>query len=476
MTPSQLLLVIWARKQIVLGFVIVLAALAFGVSMLLPRVYTAQADLLIDLRASDPVMGTAPSQAALSGYVATQVDIIGSARVARAVVDELKLTQEPYFTTAWNKMGADKGDLRNWIVERLLDKLDVRPSKEGNVVRLSWKAPDPILAARVTNGFAQAYLETVLQLKVDPARQNSRFFEDRLRAARGDVERAQSALSIFQRDNNIISVDERTDVETARLTELSSQLVSLQAALVENQSRQAAGVARNIENMPEVLESRLIQQLKGEVARLEARLRESASTLGTAHPQYVSMKEELTSLRERLDYEIRRYGNAVTLTGAVNTQREQRLKAAIEQQRTKLLKLKALRDQMAVLQKDVDAAQRAYEQVAQRQNQTSMESLNRQTNVALLTPAVEPDQQSSPKPKLNTIVGGLVGLLLGVATALLLELRNRRARTIGDITEELQLPILVVVPDAASRRSRSVLPRAARTLPRPLSASREITR
>lgn len=360
MTPSQLLLVIWARKPIVLGFVIVLAALAFGVSLVLPRVYTAQADLLIDLRASDPVMGTAPSQAALSGYVATQVDIIGSARVARTVVDELKLTQEPHFTTAWNKLGADKGDLRNWIVERLLDKLDVRPSKEGNVVRLSWKAPDPILAARVTNGFAQAYLDTVLQLKVDPARQNSRFFEDRLRAARGDVERAQSALSVFQRNNNIISVDERTDVETARLTELSSQLVSLQAALAENQSRQAAGVSRNVENMPEVLESRLIQQLKGEVARLEARLRESAATLGAAHPQIISMKEELTSLRERLNSEIRRYGNAVTLTGAVNSQREQRLKAAIEQQRAKLLKLKALRDQMAVLQKDVDAAQRAY--------------------------------------------------------------------------------------------------------------------
>lgn len=476
MTPSQLLLVIWARKQIVLGFVIVLAALAFGVSMVMPRVYTAQADLLIDLRASDPVMGTAPSQAALSGYVATQVDIIGSARVARTVVDELKLTQEPHFTAGWNKLGADKGDMRNWIVERLLDKLDVRPSKEGNVVRLSWKAPDAALAARITNGFAQAYLDTVLQLKVDPARQNSRFFEDRLRAARADVERAQSALSIFQRNNNIISMDERTDVETARLTELSSQLVSLQAALVENQSRQAAGVARNIENMPEVLESRLIQQLKGEVARLEARLRESASTLGTAHPQYISMKEELTSLRERLNNEIRRYGNAVTLTGAVNTQREQRLKAAIDQQRTKLLKLKALRDQMAVLQKDVDTAQRAYEQVAQRQNQTSMESLNRQTNVALLTPAVEPDQQSSPKAKLNTIVGGLVGLLLGVATALLLELRNRRARTLGDITEQLQLPVLVVVPDAASRRNRSVLPRAARMLPRPLSASREVSR
>jgi len=228
--------------------------------------------------------------------------------------------------------------------------------------------------------------------------------------------------------------------------------------------------------MPEVLESRLIQQLKGEVARLEARLRESAATLGAAHPQIISMKEELTSLRERLNSEIRRYGNAVTLTGAVNSQREQRLKAAIEQQRAKLLKLKALRDQMAVLQKDVDAAQRAYEQVAQRQNQTSMESLNRQTNVALLTPAVEPDQQSSPKSGLNTVVGGLVGLLLGVATALLLELRNRRTRTIGDITEALQLPVLVVVPDAASRRHRAVLPRAARSLPRPVSASREISR
>ena len=472
MTPSQLLLVIWARKPIVLGFVIVLAALAFGVSLVLPRVYTAQADLLIDLRASDPVMGTAPSQAALSGYVATQVDIISSARVARAVVDELKLTEEPFFTVPWNKLSKDRGDLRNWIVERMLDKFEARPSKEGNVVRLSFKASDAELAARVANGFAHAYLETVLQLKLDPARQNSKFFEERLAAARADVETAQSVLSVFQRENNIIAVDERTDIETMRLSELSSQLVSLQAALSEAQSRAAAAAGRNIENMPEVLESRLIQQLKGDIARLDGKLREGSSTLGTAHPQYIAMREELTTLRERLNTEILRYGNAVNLTGAVNNQREKRLIQAIERQRAKLLQLKQLRDRMAVLQKDVDAAQRAYEQVSLRQNQTSMESLNRQTNVALLTPAVEPDRQSSPKTTLNTLVGALMGLLIGIAASLLIELNNRRARTIGDITESIDRPILVVVPDAASRRRHSVLPRTAHLLPSPQSNSR----
>lgn len=471
MTPLQVLLVAWARRRLILTCVVALGAMALVVSLLMPRTYKASADMLIDLRAPDPVQGTAPSPAAISGYVATQVDIIGSARVARRVVEALKLTEHPYFVAkaARAPAGADKA---TWIADLLLKDLEIRPSKEGNLVRLSYPSSDRQVAALVANGFASAYLDTVLQLKIEPARMNSLFFDERLQAARADVERAQRALSAFQRDHNLLPGDQRADIETARLAELSSQLVAVQATLVEQQARQAV-MGRHADALPEVLGSAHVQALKGEIARLEGKLKESETVLGSAHPQYLAMKQELTTLREKQAAEVSRYGQSLAASGSASAQRERQLRAALDQQRQKVLQIRQLRDDMAVLQKDADAAQRAYDQIAQRQNQTTMESLNRQTNVAVLTPAVVPNDVSSPKVLLNAMFGCLGGLLVGLATALTLEGRQRRTRQIDDLTGTLQLPVLVVVPDARGRKRTSTLPHRP-VVPRIGVAGREI--
>lgn len=466
MTPYQLLRVIWARRMIVLAGLFALGAIALGLSLVVRPTWTATAELIIDLKAVDPVLGTRPDPAALAGYVSTQVDVIASERVARRVVEKLQLAKQPEWQTRWNEHAEGRGDLSNWIATQLLKKLDVRPARDSNIVRVSYKAADAPTGARLANAFADAYLETALSLRVDPARQNNEFFEARVRSAREDFERAQLRLSDFQRDNDFVSVDEKYDVENARLNELSSQLVTVQALLFESRSRAAVAAQRG-ENMQDVLDSRLVQQLKGDLAKADVRLKELGVQLGTEHPQYRTQQAEVEVLRQRLDSEVRRYQSSVDLAGSVNARREQQIRASLEEQRAKVLRLKAMRDRAAVLQRDVESAQRSYELVAQRQALTSIESQSRQNNVALLTPAVEPTDPSSPKIVLNTAVGLLFGGLLGIAAALVVESRNRRTRSVDDLTQAFQLPVLVVVPSADSNRRISVLPRASHVALRP---------
>ena len=141
--------------------------------------------------------------------------------------------------------------------------------------------------------------------------------------------------------------------------------------------------------------------------------------------------------------------SSLSSANQVNVQREAELRAALDAQKKKVLQLKEERDGIGVLQRDVEGAQRAYELVTQRLAQTSLESQTQQTNIAVLTPALPPLEPSSPKVLLNTLIAIFLGTLLGVGTALLLEVIQRRVRSANDLAETLGVPVLAVIGHAA---------------------------
>ena len=361
----------------------------------------------------------------------------------------LKLEQIPDIQEQWREAtDGGRGTVAQWLAPLLQKKLDVKPSRESNVINISFSGADPQFASAVANAFAQAYIDTSLELRVEPAKQYAAWFDDRTKQLRDSLEKAQQALSAYQREKGIVATEERIDYETARLNEISSQLTQIQALRGDTSSRQRQAGTGN-ENMQEVLQSPLIAGLKVDLARAEARLQDVQSRLGTNHPEYVKVQSEIGSLRERIALETRRVASSLGSANQVNVQREAELRAALDAQKKKVLQLKEERDGMGVLQRDVEGAQRAYEIVTQRLAQTSLESKTQQTNIAVLSPALPPLEPSFPKVLLNTLIAIFLGTLLAVGTALLLELMQRRVRSAEDLAETLGVPVLAVIGHAA---------------------------
>ena len=119
--------------------------------------------------------------------------------------------------------------------------------------------------------------------------------------------------------------------------------------------------------------------------------------------------------------------------------------------------IKAQRDDMSVLQREVDAAQKALDLVLQRLTQTNLESQAQQANVSILTPATVPSTPFRPKPTLNIVVGALLGLVVGVLAVLTLEIAHRPIRSPEDLMTAANMPVLAVLPPADSRRSRRLI-------------------
>lgn len=463
MTFRQFLAILLARKTLFVAVLLAVLLPALAVSLWLDKQYTAVASVVIDAK-PDPLSAMAFQTTTSPAVMATQVDIILSDRVARRVVRMLKLSENPQIREQWTSATKGVGDIETWLVERLQKELDVKPSRESSVINISFRAPDARFAAGMANAFVQAYIETAVDLRVDPAKQYSAFFETRAKEARETLEAAQTRLSAFQRETGVLMTDERMDVENQRLNELSSQLVVLQSMAAEATSRQAQATAGSGDKLQEVSNNPVVSTLRADLSRQEARLKEISSRLGDSNPQVVELKANISELRQRIDSEVGRLSAGVGVSGSISRQREAQTRAELEAQRNKVLRMKQVRDEAALIQRDVEIAQKNYDAIVQRFTQSSLESQATSSSASLLNSAVPPLEHSSPKVLLNTLLALVVGLLLGTGVVLGAELRDRRVRDVADVEGLLGLPLIGFLPGpdaggAAGRRADSAMHR-----------------
>lgn len=440
MNVHQFLLILLARKKIILSTLLVTVLLALGWSLMQQKTYKATASVLLNYKGVDPVSGLTMPGNLMPGYMATQMDIITSKTVALRVVDSLRLASSPAVQAQWREASEGKGTVRDWLADLLLKKLEIMPSRESSVVEVSFSGADPAFAAAVANAFADEYQKISVQLKTEPAKKASAYFNEQTKQLRDNLEAAQARLSKYQQEKGIVSLDNnRVDVELSRLNDLSGQLVAAQTQAMEASSRErmATGVGS-----PDVANNALVQSLRVSLASGEAKLAEAASRYGRNHPAYQSASAEVSKMRAELNAALGSVSKSVGANAQVYRQREAELRAALAAQKTRVLELNRTRDELGVLLKDLDSAQRAFDSASQRFSQTRIEAQSEQSDISILNPAVPPTAPSGPRVLLNTLVSILLGTILGVGLALLLELINRPVRSSGDVKDMLGIPVL----------------------------------
>lgn len=472
MTFAQFLSILRARKWAALIVFVLVVVVTVILSLVLPKQYTGTASVVMDIR-PDPITALTNPAAVLPSFMATQVDIMQSDRVALRVIRDLKLAESPQIRRQWLDEANGQGTVEQWLVGLLQKQLDVKPSRDSNVVTVNYKAPDPRFAAALANAFAQAYIATTLELRIDPAQNFKKFFDVQTKDAREALERAQVKLSKYQQEKGIIATDERFDVENARLNDLSAQYTQMQAVAAESASRQAQAQGASGDRMQEVLTNPLIGSLKATLSTSEANLQQLTQRLGDANPQVVEAKANIAELHRRIDAETKRITGGVGVSNTINRQREAQTKRELEAQRAKVLKMKAVRDEGALLQQEVANAQQIYTSLVARLSQTGLEAQNTQSYANMLTLAQPPTDPSSPKLVLNTLLAVLLGALLAVGVALMLEFNDRRVRSPEGVVAALGLPVIGTLPAPGAKRfvpGNRALPPASRSIALPAPA------
>jgi chain length determinant protein EpsF len=432
---------------------------AMIVTLVMPKTYKATTSMVLNYKGIDPLTGSTKPGQMVSGYLptylSTQIDIIKSMTVALRVVDKLKLHESQAMQEAYESGSNGKEDIQTWIADSLLKNLEVKPSRESSVINVSFKSKDPNAAADIANAFADSYQQTSVQLEANPSVNASAYFETKLKKLRDDFEAAQNKVSAYQQENGIANADSRVDVENARLTELSNQLVVAQSQLMEAQSRKAQAQGGRAHESPDVANNPLIQSLKIDISKAQAKLSNIAKEYTGEHPVYQMAKAELDNLRAELRNQTGIASRAVSNNANILARRELELRTAMNDQKNKVMSLNRKRDELGLLTKDMETAQRTYEAVSQRLSQTRIQAQSNQSDVAVLHAADVPSLASGPSMKIMLLIAGFVGLFLGACVAFVCELMDRRIRSARDLEHVIDLPVLATLDAFGTRAIRT---------------------
>jgi protein tyrosine kinase modulator len=448
MTLSQLLCVLRARWRAAAGVLCVVLVLGLVLTLLQPKQYTATATVVLDVQSTDPIAGASMQALAISSYMATQADVMVSERVLSRALRNLGIDRRPDVIAAWKSATDGRGDLESWLVEQALKKIEVTSSRDSNVITLAYTAASPEECAATANAIIKAYIETTIDLRADPAKLNAEFFDARAKDLRLALELAQARLSDYQRRIGVVGSDERLDVENKRLSDLSSQLVTAQAAANESRLRKDLSIA-HAGTMSDVQASPAIANLRAELVQKTLELKRMTSRYGERYPAITALRSDIHALQLQINAETRKVLRGITLNDDASQRKVAQLRSELEAQHAKVLRLKSERDRAQVLMRDVENAEQAYSSVSKRTSQTNLESQAALTNVSILKQASPPDRPSGPRILKNMIVAFVLGCVLGVVTAILRERRDQRLRTDDDVALHLRQPLFGVLPKPA---------------------------
>jgi uncharacterized protein involved in exopolysaccharide biosynthesis len=406
--------------MITVAIVLVMAA----VIKIMPKTYAGKATLMVSYESNDPLgrgIPTGPVQI----YISTEMELMQSSEALLPVVDKLNLIADKNYTAGFNaKFG---GDLRDWVKEALSRDLDIEQGRFGSqLIYIIASARDPVLAATIANTLADTYLQQQRRRVSGPASDRARNYAQELAELKHKVSIAQEQVTSFrQRTGETDAANQAANVEADLLASLE-----LRYQEAQNQERAAeVAVAGNPSANSTV-------SLKTQLEDQHKQLAQLRSTMGAAHPKVIELQNQMAATRRSISEE-----TATQLTSA--RQMRQKLAAAVEQQRAKVLAVRKFQDEGTKFVLELDSAQSVYKRALDGYDQIMFASGDNRTNVNLVSRALPAIKAIKPnKPKLM-LMGALAGLLIGLAAPFAYELVvNRRVRCRDDFERGFGVPVL----------------------------------
>ncbi|WPB56117.1 Wzz/FepE/Etk N-terminal domain-containing protein [Xylophilus sp. GOD-11R] len=444
LSSAQLIAMVRARRRLVLGVATATLLATAVVLLVMPRAWTASSDVYVDYKAADPISGRQFSAVLDESYLNTQVDILSSRAVTERVVDRLALRDKPEYREEVAKIGSDKAYAL--LIKGISDNTVAAARRNSRVIEVAYSAESPEQARDYANEIVRAYIALSAEIASNAARSRSEQYNAQLEKLRAEVNRIQDELTTYQQKVGILNVNERDDVANAEIGSLTASLVTLQ-----NQRQEALGRQRTIdellrsgrpEDLPEIGSQPPITDLKARLNDAERRLSEARSVLGPNHPRTTALIAERTELQARLAREVKSAVSTRRLDVDRLAAQQRDVERLIAVRQKKLLEQKAQRDTLLAYQRQLEGAERVYTAATQKYDDILMAGNISAVNLTVLRQAETPSIPSKPRVVSSLAASVVVGLILGLCAALLLEFGTRRLRSRDDLVRGLRLPVL----------------------------------
>jgi len=419
-------------------------------------------------------------------YYQTQYKIIESRAVARQVIRRLHLKESEEFfpqpkddlisnlkrslketLTYWKDsiksllhtdtqetaQSAADYDPDSLLVSAFINRIEVSPIRNSRLLDLSFEARDPVLATKIVNTLARAYIDQNLEIKLKAVQDAVKWLHQRIEVERKKVEEAEQALLKYKEKYGIITdfTSDTEQVTAQKLAQLNAQVVDAESIRVEAETRYRQALSLQgspdmLDSIPEVLNNELIREIKKMEVDLYKRMSELSKKYGRKHPQMVAIEAELKTLEKRKQTEINRVINSLRNSYRVALAKEESLKAALAKQKKESLDLNQKAIQYSVLNREVESARDMYDLLIKRFKETTLTEDMRTGNIRVIDRAEVPLYPVKPKKKLNLLLAVIVGLVAGTGLAFFFEYLDNTIKIPEDLKQHLKIPYLGPTP------------------------------
>lgn len=459
---------------------------ALYISTAVPK-YKAVVGILLDAPQVGAVADVSGAGKALSfetGGIDSQVELLKSTKIMLGVIKKLDLKNDPNFVKPPSLLARASGGLsnavlslfggaeqptaeevaraenvvQNSLIKAIGSELEIKRIGRTYVVELQYTSPDPALAARIVNTFAEQYLVDQLEAKYDATSRAAVWLQDRIGELKGQSLVADTKVQKFRAENGLIAVDGRL-VNEQQLTDANAQLSDARAKVAEAEAKAARiDAIKKLGNIDaavnESLANPVIAALRTKFLDASKREAEISKKLGPTHVAAANLRSEMSEYERLLFDELGRIGESYRSDYQIAKSRL----ASLESNFNDMLAQTSANNQTLVTLRELERESSTYKTLYETFLQRYQSAIQQQSfpinDARVISAGSPPIEASWPKKGLVLTLGFVLGAMIGSALAFVREWADRVFRTGGQVQSELQLEFLGLLPKLAESSAR----------------------
>jgi succinoglycan biosynthesis transport protein ExoP len=445
-----------------------------------PKAYLATATLQIERRGLSPVLGNANPW--LENYwnlefYPTQYELLKSRGLAERVVKHLDLMNDPEF----NPGGASPEAARNpdpavraggtaaavavptseddeavlgQLAERLRGGLAVEPVRNTQLVQISYRSGSRDFAAKVANGFVEAFIDMGVESRFSNAGKASSFLGSQIESLKQEIDDKEKKLQAFSRRSDIVTLDPSSNVTLQRLEGLNASYIEAKKARIQKESEYREILTAPRETVADTLAEGVVSTMRADQLRLERDYETKLKTYKPDWPAMVELKTQIEKGQQHLDGVIAEMVSTAqkgAYASFLTAQRQEHsLAAELETLKGDAMDQSSDAVEYTNLQTEIKTRRGLLDELLRSQSETEVTARlqdTRDSNVHIIDHALVPGGAFYPSLRKDATTGLLIGFLLSAALVLVIEFLDRTLKTPEEVERRLGLSTLAVIPD-----------------------------
>jgi succinoglycan biosynthesis transport protein ExoP len=441
------------HQWLILTFLLTVVTVVTIASFKMKPVYQAAARVEVDKESQNmlPFQGVNSYDEFMDmeNYIETQTKVLQSETLAFQTIKSLDLGRYPEFGGTANSLTWTHGGAvpqRPAILGAFLGRLLVKRVPTSRLIEVQFEAQDPQLAAQVVNTHLQNYIELNFRSKYDATTQASTWLSAELEELRIKVEKSEDARIAYERQNQIWQIDDKKDITTQKLTDLSKAVTDAQTLMAEKEALYRMAISGNVDALPATRDNPVIQDLLKRKTDLDESYAEAINQYGPNYPKVQRLAAQQKNVETDLEKARKTIIESVQQEFNTTRQRVELLQEAVDKQKAEANDLAEKLVQYHILQHDAESNKTLYDGLLQKLKEAGITAGLRSSNIRIVDPALAPAAASRPQKARNILLAVLVGLVGGIGLALFREYLDNTVKSPDDIESLTGLPSLAVVP------------------------------